>query len=165
MTDATTAFTSDLADRFPDRVQGFSSPFSHYGGRRAFHGPIETVRCLEDAGLIRSCLAEPGQGRVLVVDAGGSMRVAVLGDKMATLGLGNGWAGVVVNAAIRDCDALSRIDLGVLALGTVPIRASLEGAGERGVELFIAGIAIRPGSHLYADADGILISDDGLPQG
>ena len=162
MTDATTAFTSDLADRYPDRVQGFMSPFTHYGGRRAFHGAIETVRCPGDAGLIRSCLAEPGRGRVLVVDAGGSMRVAVLGDKMAGLGLGNGWAGVLVNGAVRDCEALSRMDFGVLALGTVPIRASLEGAGERGAELAIAGIAIRPGCYLYADADGVLISDGGL---
>lgn len=162
MTDATTAFTSDLADRYPDRVQGFMSPFTHYGGRRAFHGAIETVRCPGDAGLIRSCLAEPGRGRVLVVDAGGSRRVAVLGDKMATLGLSNGWAGVLVNGAIRDCEALSRIDFGVLALGAVPIRGSLDGAGERGVELAIAGIAFRPGLYVYADTDGILVSDVAL---
>lgn len=162
MTDANTAFTSDLADRFPDHVQGFESPLTHYGGRRAFHGMIETVRCLEDAGLIRSCLAEPGRGRVLVVDAGGCRRVAVLGDKMAALGLGNGWAGVLVNGAIRDCEALGRIDFGVLALGAVPIRGGLHGAGERGVELAFAGIAFRSGDYVYADADGILISDVGL---
>ncbi|CAG9183065.1 ribonuclease E activity regulator RraA [Cupriavidus pinatubonensis] len=162
MTHTSTAFTSDLADRFSDRVQGFGSPFTHYGGRRAFHGVVETVRCPADAGLIRSCLAEPGRGRVLVVDAGGSTRVAVLGDKMAALGLGNGWAGVLVNGAIRDCEALSRIDFGVLALGGVPIRGGLQGAGERGVELDFAGIAFRRGGYVYADADGVLISDVAL---
>jgi regulator of ribonuclease activity A len=152
------ASTSDLADRHPDLVQGFASPFTNYGGRSAFCGATETIRCFEDAGPIRSCLAEPGRGRVLVVDAGGSRRVAVLGDRMARLGMENGWAGIVVNGAIRDCDALRQLDIGVLALAAVPIRGGLQGTGERGLAVTIAGIPLRPGCHIHADADGILVS-------
>lgn len=157
--------TSDLVDCNPSLVQGFDSPFKSFGGRRAFHGSIETVQCFEDAGAIRACLAEPGLGRVLVADAGGSRRVAVLGDKMARLGMGNGWAGVIVNGAVRDCETLSQLDFGVLALGAVPVRGGLQGEGKRGGNLVIADIPFLVGAHVYVDADGILIAGEALKRG
>lgn len=162
MSASRTLSTSDLADTHPVLIQGFTSPFKSYGGRRAFHGKIQTVQCFENAGPVRACLAEPGLGRVLVADAGGSRRVAVLGDKMARLGIDNGWAGVVMNGAVRDCETLSQLDFGVLALGAVPVRGGVQGEGELGVDLTVAGIPFRAGSHVYVDADGFLISDKAL---
>lgn len=162
MSSPTYISTSDLADSNPGRVQGFVSPFKSYGGRRAFQGSIETVQCFEDAGAIRACLAEAGLGRVLVVDAGGSCRVAVLGDKMARLGVSNGWAGVIVNGAVRDCDTLSQLEFGVLALGAVPVRGGLQGEGMRGGNIVIADIPFLAGTHVYVDADGILIAREAL---
>ncbi len=149
--------TSDLADNQPGAVEGYESPFKTYGGRRAFHGAIATVTCFEDAGPIRAYLAEPGHGRVLVADAGGSRRVAVLGDKMARLGLRNGWAGVIVNGAVRDCETLATLDVGVLALGSVPVRGGLHGQGERETDVTVAGIPFGAGKYVYVDADGILL--------
>ncbi|WP_454736163.1 ribonuclease E activity regulator RraA [Cupriavidus necator] len=160
-----TAFTSDLADLHGDRVRGYSSPFTSYGGRVAFHGAIETIRCFEDPSLIRACLAEPGHGRVLVVDAGGSRRVALLGDKMARLGCDNGWAGVILHGAIRDRLALAEVDFGVFALGAVPVRGENRGTGERTARLEIQGIPFLRGSHVYCDADGILIAETALDPG
>lgn len=156
--------TSDLADSNPSLVQGFDSPFKSYGGRRAFHGSIETVQCFEDAGAIRACLAEAGLGRVLVADAGGTRRVAVLGDKMARLGISNGWAGIIVNGAVRDCDTLSQLDFGVLALGAVPVRGGLQGEGTRGGNFVIADIPFLAGTYVYVDADGILIACEALKE-
>ncbi|QQX89670.1 ribonuclease E activity regulator RraA (plasmid) [Cupriavidus necator] len=162
MSSSTVLSTSDLADSNPSLVQGFDSPFKSYGGRRAFQGSIETVQCFEDAGAIRECLAEPGLGRVLIADAGGSRRVAVLGDKMARLGMENGWAGVIVNGAVRDCETLSQLDFGVLALGAVPVRGGLQGEGKRGADLTIDEIPFLVGTYVYVDADGILLSDEAL---
>jgi len=155
--------TSDLADRHPGLVRGHSSSLISYGGRKAFAGAVETVRTFEDAQLIRLCLSQPGAGRVLVVDAGGSRRVAVLGDNMARLGMQNGWAGIVLHGAVRDCDALVELDFGVLALGAVPLCGNHAGAGERGCPVDFAGMQFLPGNHLYCDADGILLTDWPLP--
>ncbi|TWG84976.1 regulator of ribonuclease activity A [Cupriavidus gilardii J11] len=155
--------TSDLADRHGERVRGYCSPFASYGGRTVFFGPIETLRSIEDPKAVRACLAEPGNGRVLVVDAGGSLRAAVLGDNMARLAHGNGWAGVVIHGAVRDRDGLSSIDIGVLALGTVPIRASAAGPAQRGGTIAFLGMEFVPGSYFFCDADGILLADGPLP--
>lgn len=154
--------TSDLADSRPDDVEGYASPFQSYGGPHTFHGPIATVTCFEDAGPIRDYLSEPGHGRVLVADAGGSRRVAVLGDRMARLGVGNGWAGVIVNGNVRDCDTLATLDIGVLALGAIPVRGGLHGQGERDVDVVIARISFRAGGYVYVDADGLLLSHAAL---
>ncbi len=99
---------------------------------------------------------------MLVVDAGGSCRVAVLGDKMARLGVSNGWAGVIVNGAVRDCATLSQLEFGVLALGAVPVRGGLQGEGMRGANIVIADIPFLAGTHVYVDADGILIAREAL---
>jgi regulator of ribonuclease activity A len=126
-------------------------------GRAAFSGRVATVRCFEDNVLLRSCLDEPGEGRVLVVDGGGSLRCALLGDNIAELALGNGWAGVVINGCVRDSAALDSLDVGVKALGTNPRPSRKDGAGAVGVALEFGGVVFEPGAMLYADEDGVVL--------
>uniref|UniRef100_A0ACD5VM74 Uncharacterized protein n=1 Tax=Avena sativa TaxID=4498 RepID=A0ACD5VM74_AVESA len=132
--------------------------FQMYGGRRVFAGPVVTLKLFEDNVLLREFLEEKGQGRVLVVDGGGSLRCAVLGGNLAQLAQNNGWAGIVVNGCIRDVDEINGCDVGVRALGSHPMKSSKKGVGERHVPVTIAGTRICGGEWLYADADGILVS-------
>lgn len=127
------------------------------GGRRAFEGPISTIRCRDDNGLLRDAVSEPGLGRVLVVDGGGCLDSALVGDVLAGLAVANGWAGLVVNAAARDVVALSSLDVGVLALGTNPRRAGCAGVGDRDVVVRFGGATFGPGARLFADEDGVLV--------
>ncbi|WP_342378139.1 ribonuclease E activity regulator RraA [Myxococcus stipitatus] len=136
--------------------------FLHYGGRTTFCGAISTVLAPEDNSLVRKALEEPGNGRVLVVDGGGSRRCALVGDQLALLAQKNGWAGVVVNGCIRDSEEVGRTAIGVQALGTHPLRSSKRGAGQHDVEVRFAGVTFRPGHFLYADADGIVTSETAL---
>ena len=132
-------------------------PFRSFGGRAAFAGLISTVRCFEDNVLLERRVSEPGDRRVLVVDAAGSLRVAVLGDRLAGLAIANGWAGVVINGAVRDSVALAGLDLGVKALGTCPRRSAKEGGGELDVAVTFGEVTFEPGSLLSADDDGIVV--------
>lgn len=153
--------TTDLSDAYPD-VQVAEPALRHFGGRRAFYGPIATLRVFEDNALVRAALEEAGDGRVLVVDGGGSLRCALLGDQLGALAVGNGWAGVVVNGCVRDSAELAQLGLGVLALATHPRRSVKRGAGERDVELHIAGLTLRPGMWLCADEDGVVVAERAL---
>lgn len=155
--------TSDLCDAHAERLRIASPMFLDYGRRRAFEGAVATVKVFEDNSLVRAVLEEPGRDRVLVVDGGGSLRCALLGDQLAQLGHQNGWAGVVVYGCIRDSVAISRMDLGVKALATHPLKSVKRGAGEREVPVSFAGLTIRPGDYLYADPDGIVVADAMLP--
>ncbi|MDF3856235.1 ribonuclease E activity regulator RraA [Paracoccus pantotrophus] len=155
--------TADLCDEHAADVRICTAPFRSFGSKRSFCGPIQTVRTHEDAGLIRQCLQTPGQGRILVVDGGGSTRAAVLGDMLAGHAVRNGWQAVVVFGAVRDTDALAALDLGVIALGTTPRRGALDGKGEIGVTLTLGDACFVPGHHLYYDADGLIVSDRALP--
>lgn len=159
--------TADLCDRFGDAVQLCHSSWQSYGGRHAASGHIQTLRTYEDAALLRQTLASPGQGRVLVVDAGASLKVAVLGDRMARIGLDNGWAGVLIHGAVRDIEFLRALDFAVFALGRNPRRGSSTGAGEIGVELNIDGVAVRARDFISMDLDGVAVingaSIAGLP--
>ena len=123
----------------------------------AFHGEAATVRCRGAVGLIRQCIEEPGQGRVLVVDAGGDLSVAVLGDRMAAIAQRNGWTGLVVHGAVRDVDALRQMDIGVFALGATPRRGSFEPDGERDVPLVLGELQVHPGDHVFCDGDGLVV--------
>lgn len=154
--------TADLYDHHAEAVEVCAAPLRSFGGRRVFDGRIETVRTHEDAGLVRQCLGMPGYGKVLVVDGGGSVEAAVLGDRLAALGVENGWAGVVVFGAVRDTDRLAPLEIGVLALATTPRRGSLDGRGETGVTIRQGGATLRPGAFLYVDGDGILVSETAL---
>ena len=150
--------TSDIYDAHPTEVDVCDAQFRSFGRIRTFSGPCATVRTFEDPDLIRAAFEEPGRGRVLVIDAGGSLRCAVIGDKMAGLALRSGWAGVVLYGAVRDSDALDRLDFGIKALGTIARRAPGAIGGVRDVAVTLAGATFRPGHHVYADADAVLVA-------
>ena len=150
--------TTDLCDELGDDALVIELPLADFGGRRSFDGPVSTVRTFENNVLVREAVEEPGAGRVLVVDAGGSLRCALLGDRLASLAAENGWAGIVIDGCVRDTAELSTIELGIKALGSSPRRSRKdESRGHRDVELRIGGVTIAPGDHLYADADGVVV--------
>lgn len=151
-----TTHTADLYDELGGSIQSLSMQFRSFG-RRAFDGPIRTVRCLEDNALVKSLLATPGDGAVLVIDGGGSLETALMGDLIAASAVANGWAGVVIRGAIRDSVAIDALDLGVKALGTNPRKSAKDGVGEVDVVLEFGGVHFRPGAHLHSDEDGILV--------
>jgi regulator of ribonuclease activity A len=150
--------TADLCDQFAAELQVLEPLYHSYGGRASFAGPASTVLCFEDNSRVKEAVGEPGQGRVLVVDGGGSRRCALLGDLLARQAADNGWAGVVIHGCIRDAADIAGFDLGVRALATLPRRSDRQGRGERDVAIDIAGARIHPGDWIYADLDGILIA-------
>lgn len=152
-----TTSTADLYDELGEALQSMPMQFLSYGGRTAFEGPIRTIRCREDNALVKATLATRGNGAVLVVDGGGSLGTALMGDMIAESAVANGWAGVVIHGAIRDSVAIGTLDLGVKALGTNPRKSAKEGTGEVDVVVTIEGVRFEPGKRLYADEDGILV--------
>jgi regulator of ribonuclease activity A len=158
----TTKGTADLCDEHGDSVQVCEPVFRAFGMRRAFAGPVSTVRCFEDNSRVKEAVEGPGQGRVLVVDGGGSRRRALLGDKLGEAAVRNGWSGVIIHGCIRDSAELERMDLGIRALGTMPLRSDKRGEGERDVPVRFAGATFRPGDHVYVDDDGIVVSHQPL---
>jgi regulator of ribonuclease activity A len=154
--------TADLCDAHGDAVRVLEAPLSDFGAHPAFSGAVTTLRAFQDNSLVRSILSEPGAGRVLVVDAGGSLKCAMLGDQLAALAVANGWAGIVVFGCVRDAAALAGMPIGIKALGTSPRRTDKRGQGLRDVPLAIGGIDIRPGDLLYADADGVIVASHPL---
>jgi regulator of ribonuclease activity A len=154
--------TADLFDGFGDRVQVCDPIFRDFGGRLRFAGPIATVKCFEDNSLVKAALAEPGGGRVLVVDAGGSLRCAMLGDMIAANAVENGWNGVLMFGCVRDSVDIAGMELGVKALATNPRKSEKRGEGQRDMPVNFAGVRFRPGEHIYCDEDGILVSTEAL---
>jgi regulator of ribonuclease activity A len=153
--------TADLYDEHGDRLQSCDIQFRQFGAVRAFHGTVTTVRCHEDNALLRSVLGEQGAGRVLVVDGGGSVHTALMGDLIAKLALANKWQGVVINGAVRDVATLAQLPIGIKALGSNPRKSAKTGAGERDVPVQFGGVTFKPGATLYSDDDGIvLLSQD-----
>jgi regulator of ribonuclease activity A len=150
--------TADLCDTHESKVRVAAPVFRSFGGKPAFCGTIATLKLFEDNGLVRQTLATPGNGRVLVIDGGGSLRCALLGDQLAELAVKNGWTGVVVWGCIRDSAAIGGMDLGVLALATHPRKTVKKNLGDAEVQVSFAGIDFRPGEWLYADADGLIVS-------
>lgn len=155
--------TADLCDAHEDSVRVLELPMRDYGGHIAFHGPVSTIRAMEDNSRVREAVAEPGEGRVLVIDGGGSTRRSMLGDNLAALATRNGWAGVVVHGVIRDTAAIGQLALGVKALGTCPRKTDKLGQGLRDVPLQFGGVSIVPGEWLYADEDGVVVLADRVP--
>ncbi|GAA4208234.1 ribonuclease E activity regulator RraA [Microbispora amethystogenes] len=158
--------TADLYDAHydthGDALRSCLTQFRSYGSRPRFSGQISTIRCLEDNALIRQVLGTPGEGRVLVVDGGGSLRTALLGDLIAASAVKHGWAGVVVNGAVRDTVALTGLDLGVKALGSNPRKSAKTGLGEVDVPVTFGEVTFAPGEWLYSDEDGILVASTRL---
>ncbi|WP_332815379.1 ribonuclease E activity regulator RraA [Ramlibacter sp.] len=136
--------------------------FRPFGGSRRFCGPVSTVRCFEDNSRVREAVESPGQGRVLVVDGGGSLRRALVGGNLAAAAARNGWAGIVVDGAVRDRGELQAAGIGVRALALMPQRSVKRGEGERDVPVLIQGVPVSPGNWLYADEDGIVVSERAL---
>ncbi|RUQ33468.1 MAG: RraA family protein [Candidatus Competibacteraceae bacterium] len=152
----------DLCNQFSDRLQIAEPIFNDYGGEMMFSGAIVTLKVFEDNTLVRKVLEEPGEDRVLVVDGGGSTRCALLGDQLAELAEDNGWAGVVVNGCIRDSAVVAEMGIGVKAIGTHPLKSVKRNSGERDIPVCFAGITFRPGYYLYADEDGMIVSEQPL---
>ena len=161
MSDSPTFKTSDLIDAHPE-TPSCELQLRSYGGRSAFSGRIRTVRCREDNALLKSVLSTPGAGQVLVIDGGGSLRSALMGDLIAGLGLKNGWAGAVIHGAVRDVVALGALEFGVKALGSNPRKSAKTGAGEKDVPVTFGGVTFGPGHWLYSDEDGILVAAEPL---
>lgn len=149
--------TADLVDDIGPEVRSCDVQFRQFGGRAEFAGPISTVRCHQDNALLKSVLSEPGDGRVLVIDGGGSLHTALVGDLIAGLACSNGWAGLIVHGAVRDSTALRDIELGIKALGTNPRKSSKTGAGTRDVTVQFGGVEFVPGNIAYSDDDGIVV--------
>lgn len=149
--------TADLYDERGDELDSVSLQFRNFGGVTGFTGHVRTVRCFQDNALLKSVLSTPGNGDVLVIDGGGSLETALVGDIIAGLGVDNGWAGLIVNGAIRDRVAIGTLPLGVKALGANPAKSTKTGAGETDVPVEIAGVTFTPGATVWADADGILV--------
>ena len=154
--------TADLYDDHGESLQVLAPIFRDFGGKRIFQGPVSTVKVFEDNSLVRSALEEPGEGRVLVVDGGGSMRCALVGDNLALLGQENGWAGIVVYGCIRDADPIGEINIGVKAMATNPRKSIKKGEGQRDISVRFADAVIEPGNYLYADADGVVLAIEQL---
>lgn len=149
--------TADLVDEHGEALQSCDLQLRQFGGRRRFHGPIRTVACFEDNALVRRVLSEPGDGAVLVVDGGGSLHTALVGDLIAGLAQANGWAGLVVHGAVRDTEALGGLAIGIKALGSNPRKSAKLATGQVDVPVHFGGVSFRPGEHLYSDEDGVVV--------
>jgi len=149
--------TCDLYDEHEDIAQAMGSPLADFGGKAEFSGTVVTVRCFEDNSLVKHLAGQPGAGKVLVVDGGGSLRCALMGDLIAQAACDNGWEGAVIFGAVRDRQILAGIDLGIKALGATPRKSVRRGAGDQDVVLEVGGLTIEPGARIFADADGILV--------
>lgn len=156
-TDRTPEATADLVDRHGEALQSCDLQLRQYGARPVFGGPIATVRCHQDNALVKQALNEPGEGRVLVVDGGGSLHTALMGDLIAAAAVSHGWSGVVINGPVRDVAALRELDLGVKALGSNPRKSAKDGVGERDVVVSFGGVDFVPGAELVSDDDGVVV--------
>ncbi|MCP5201744.1 MAG: ribonuclease E activity regulator RraA [Gammaproteobacteria bacterium] len=150
--------TADLYDAHGETLRVLAPIFRDFGGARIFEGPVATLKVHEDNSLVRAALEQPGEGRVLVVDGGGSLRCALVGDNLAMLGVENGWAGIIVYGCIRDAAPIAALAIGVKALATNPRKSVKKGEGERDVVLRFAEVSIAPGDYLYADEDGVVVA-------
>ncbi len=151
--------TADLYDQYGEQLQVAEPKFHNYGGRRNFHGQITTLKLFEDNSLIREALSQSGDSRVLVVDGGGSLRCALLGDQLARLGMNNGWSGIIIFGCIRDAEDIGAMDFGVKALSTNPTKSVKRGEGQKDIGVRFAGVRFDPGGYAYSDTDGIVISE------
>lgn len=150
--------TCDLCDDNPELVRVCEPMFNQFGGRECFGGEIVTVKCFEDNSRVKELLATPGAGKVLVVDGGGSLRCALLGDMIGEDAVKNGWEGVIVYGCVRDVDALGTLDLGVQALSAIPLKSVRRGEGQKDLPVTFGGITFVPGEFVYADNNGVIVA-------
>jgi len=150
--------TPDLCDEYPDLVQVLSPMLHNFGGVDAFGGEIVTVKCFEDNSVVKEQVGLPGQGKVMVVDGGGSMRNALLGDMLAEKAAENGWEGIIIYGCIRDVDVIRQTKLGVQAIATHPRKTEKRGIGDLNIPVTFGGITFVPGQYVYADNNGVIIA-------
>ncbi|MFJ4656056.1 ribonuclease E activity regulator RraA [Nocardia sp. NPDC088792] len=153
--------TADLADEIGPEIRSCDTQFIQFGGNDTFAGRIVTIRCFQDNLLVKQTLGEPGAGRVLVVDGGASVHTALVGDIIAGRGVDNGWAGVIVNGAVRDSAILRTLPIGLKALGTNPRKSTQTGSGDKDVPVEFGGVTFVPGDMLYSDPDGVVVRAEG----
>ena len=150
--------TPDLCDEYPELVQVVEPMFNNFGGKDNFGGQIVTVKCHEDNSKVKELVDMDGSGKVMVVDGGGSLRHALLGDMLAEKAVKNGWEGLVIYGCIRDVDVIVQTDLGVQALATNPLKTDKRGLGDVDVPVKFGGVVFNPGEYVYADNNGIIVS-------
>lgn len=150
--------TADLCDAHEHLVQVAEPILRDYGGGGPFSGPLTTLMVDDDNSSVRALLEEEGHGRVLVVDGGGSLRCALVGDRLAQMAADNGWAGIIIHGCVRDVSSLAEIPIGIKALGSMPLRSVKTGPGLIDVPVRFAGVTFLPGHYLYADDDGVIVA-------
>ena len=153
--------TPDLSDENPDAL-ALQPILKNLGGKESFHGQIETLKCPDDNSFVKQLLNSEGEKKILVVDANGINTVALLGDMIAEAGVKNNWSGLVINGYIRDVDIIKTLDIGVQALGTMPVRSEKKSQGELGVDVSFGGLTFKSGDYVYADNNGLLLSKEEL---
>jgi len=154
--------TSELCDMYLDSVDVVEPMFANFGGRNSFGGEVTTVKCHEANGLIRDIVARNGEGKVLIVDGGGSLRRALVDLEIAEIALDNGWEGIVVFGCIRDVDFIDELEIGLQALASIPVLAGDNTDGEMDTPVNFGGVTFLPEDHIYADSTGIILSPEPL---
>ncbi|MEH6466449.1 MAG: ribonuclease E activity regulator RraA [Porticoccus sp.] len=154
--------TPDLCDDYPELVRVLEPMMGNFGGRESFGGEVVTIKCHEDNSLVKEHAGNPGQGKVMVVDGGGSLRRALLGDMIAENAVKNGWEGIIIYGCVRDVDALVTLDLGVQALASIPLKTDKRGIGDFNVSVTFGGVTFNSGDYVYADNNGVIVSNEPL---
>ena len=154
--------TPDLCDEFPTLVRVVEPLFNNYGGVDSFGGEVLTIKCHEDNSLVKETASKPGSGKVMVIDGGGSLRRALLGDLIAKDAVKNGWEGFIIYGCIRDVDIIGRLEIGVQAIDTIPLKTEKRGKGEVNIPVTFGGVTFNPGEYVYADNDGVIVSKEPL---
>lgn len=154
--------TSELCDMFAEQVDVLDPLFEHYGGITSFGGQVQTVKCFEDNAIVFSILSREGRGKVLVIDGGGSIRRGLIDAEMAELAAENNWEGIICFGSVREVDALEDINLGILALNSIPVSAEDKGTGEEDIAVNFAGVTFLPEDHIYIDSTGAVLSPEAL---
>ncbi len=154
--------TPDLCDAYPDLVRIVAPIFRNYGGKSSFGGEIVTIKCFEDNSRVKESAGTKGEGKVMVVDGGGSLNKALLGDLIAEAALDNGWEGFIIYGCIRDVEPINAMNIGVKALNSIPLKTERKGDGEMNIPITFGGVTFNPGEFVYSDETGIIVSSEPL---
>ncbi|MDB9865963.1 ribonuclease E activity regulator RraA [Candidatus Thioglobus sp.] len=155
-----TLSTCDISDKLHPNVQYLEPVYKSYGLKKSFSGRIVTVKCFEDNSLVEQALNTHGKGSVLVIDAGGSMKYAMLGDKRASDAIRNGWEGIIIYGLIRDSVAINLMPIGIRALGVCPLKSVKKGIGKRNINVSFSNVKFNPNEYIYADEDGVIVTEN-----
>lgn len=154
--------TSELCDLFADSIDVVEPIFISFGGRDSYGGVVNTVKCFEDKGIIEQLIQQPGEGKVLLIDGGGSLRRALIDSNIAQTATDNGWEGIICYGCVREVDQLEDIDIGIHAIGAIPVGADAEETGTTDCAVNFGGVTFLPDDHIYADTTGIVLSPEPL---